>query len=84
MTKNSIGKVWYSGRGKNHEFFTDSGMHPVDTTRRLLPVTDYIITKYTSGYRYILTKLVWAIGMIIIVVVSAMVIQSAKHKYKNP
>ncbi|WP_316826448.1 hypothetical protein [Pedobacter miscanthi] len=59
LTSYSIGKVWYKGRGKGHEFFTDSGAYPLDTQRVLLPLSSTILTKYTSNYRYMLTRLVW-------------------------
>jgi hypothetical protein len=61
LTSYSIGKVWYKGRGKGHEFFTDSGAYPLDTQRVLLPLSSNILTKYTSNYRYMLTRLVWFI-----------------------
>jgi len=61
LTSYSIGKVWYKGRGKGHEFFTDSGAYPLDTQRVLLPLSSTILTKYTSNYRYMLTRLVWFI-----------------------
>jgi hypothetical protein len=58
MTKYSLGKVWYKGRGKDHEFFTDSGIYPPDTSRRLLPLSSTIL-RYSSYDRYLLTRLVW-------------------------
>ncbi|MBB6236951.1 hypothetical protein HDC90_001568 [Pedobacter sp. AK013] len=59
LTSYSIGKVWYKGYGKNHEFFTDSGAYPLDTQRVLKPLSNTILTKYISNYRYMLTRLVW-------------------------
>ncbi|NII84252.1 MULTISPECIES: hypothetical protein [unclassified Pedobacter] len=59
LTSYSIGKVWYKGHGKDHEFFTDSGAYPLDTQRVLKPLSNTILTKYTSNYRYLLTRLVW-------------------------
>ena len=59
LTSYSIGKVWYKGYGKDHEFFTDSGVYPQDIQRVLKPLTNTILTKYTSNYRYLLTRLVW-------------------------
>ncbi|MFF5381859.1 hypothetical protein [Pedobacter suwonensis] len=61
LTSYSIGKVWYKGHGKDHEFFTASGPYPQDLQRVLKPLTNTILTKYTSNYRYILTRLVWFI-----------------------
>lgn len=43
----SVGHVWYfKTLSKEIQCFTDSGMYPVDTNRRLLPITKYIIHKY--------------------------------------
>jgi len=61
LTSYSIGKVWYKGHGKDHEFFTASGAYPQDLQRVLKPLTSTILTRYTSNYRYILTRLVWFI-----------------------
>jgi len=61
LTSYSIGKVWYKGHGKGHEFFTDSGAYPKDLQRVLKPLTNTILTKYTSNYRYMLIRLVWFI-----------------------
>lgn len=41
-----IGRVWYMGADSIPEFFTDSGMHPVDDKKQLKPITKYIIDKY--------------------------------------
>ncbi|SDG07070.1 hypothetical protein SAMN05421827_103127 [Pedobacter terrae] len=61
LTSYSIGKVWYKGHGKDHEFFTASGPYPQDLQRVLKPLTNNILTKHTSNYRYMLTRLVWFI-----------------------
>jgi len=61
LTSYSIGKVWYKGHGKDHEFFTASGAYPQDLQRVLKPLTSTILTRYTSNYRYIFTRLVWFI-----------------------
>lgn len=41
-----LGNVWYMGTDSIPEFFTDSGMHPVDDRKQLKPITKYIIDKY--------------------------------------
>lgn len=59
LTEKSLGKVWYSGFGKaEHEFFTDSGMHPVDTVKRLRKLTPYILMKHVSYQRHIIYVLI--------------------------
>ena len=70
LTKYSLGKVWYSKIRGKHEFFTDSGTHPVEPNKRLKPLTNYILSNYVSYHRYLLTRLVWSIGIGIIVAVS--------------
>lgn len=59
LTKYSLGKVWYKGYGSNHEYFTFKGVYPADTARTLRPLSNTILTKYTSNYRYLLTRLIW-------------------------
>lgn len=80
LTKYSLGKVWYSKIGGKHEFFTDSGMHPVDTGKRLKPITKYILSNYVSYDRYLLTRLVWSVGISITVAVSVGVVYLLQRK----
>lgn len=61
LTKYSLGKVWYKGHGRNHEFFTAAGLYPSDTLRTLKPLSLGILRDHTSNYRYMLTRLVWFI-----------------------
>jgi hypothetical protein len=46
LTPYSIRKVWYAKYNGRIEFFTSDGLYPLDTTRRLLPMTDHILDKY--------------------------------------
>ncbi len=46
LTEYSVGKVWRGTINGNMEFFTDSGTHPTDNRKRLLPLTKYILEKY--------------------------------------
>ena len=46
LTEYSIGKVWRGRIDGKIEFFTDSGAHPVDNRKRLLPLTKYMLEKY--------------------------------------
>lgn len=48
LTKMAVGSVWYSKIDGNVEFFTSGGFHPIVTTRRLKPVTEFIIGKYAG------------------------------------
>lgn len=82
LTKNAIGKVWYSSIGGQHEFFTDSGMHPVDTVKRLRPLTSYILTKHVSYYRYQLMILTRSISLIIVLITAAILMKYVRRKHK--
>lgn len=46
LTLYSVKKVWYINTRGRVEFYTASGLYPLDTTRRLLPMTDHILKKY--------------------------------------
>lgn len=46
LTLHSIGKVWYAKYKGRVEFFTAEGYYPLDSNRRLLPMSDYILEKY--------------------------------------
>ena len=43
ITYASIGHVWYFRTPDSLEYFTGSGTYPLDTSRRLLPITRYMI-----------------------------------------
>jgi hypothetical protein len=46
LTYQSVRKVWYSNYKGRMEFYTDSGPNPLDTNRRVLPMTTHILEKY--------------------------------------
>jgi len=84
MTTYSLGKVWYKGYGKDHEFFTDSGAYPQDLQRVLKPLTNNILTKYTSNDRYMLTRLVWFLCAAIFVSLCGYWASTLKKEVKQP
>ncbi|GGH13509.1 hypothetical protein [Pedobacter zeae] len=84
LTSYSIGKVWYKGHGKDHEFFTDSGAYPLDTQRVLKPLSNIILTKYTSNYRYLLTRLVWFLCAAFFVGIFGIWASRLKKEVKQP
>lgn len=47
ITSKSKGRVWYTKIDNVVEFFTSDGYHPIQYERRLRPVTDRIIERYT-------------------------------------
>ncbi|PWS32528.1 hypothetical protein [Pedobacter paludis] len=47
LTRNALGKVWYvKVKVDSAEFYTSNGEYPLDTKKMLMPLTDYILTKY--------------------------------------
>jgi len=46
LTPRALGHVWYAKINGNIEFYSDSGQHPVQTNRRLLKLSSYILNKY--------------------------------------
>ncbi|WP_406824577.1 hypothetical protein [Pedobacter sp. KACC 23697] len=84
LTSYSIGKVWYKGHGKDHEFFTDSGAYPQDLQRVLKPLTNNILTKYTSNYRYMLTRLVWFICAAFFISLCGFAVSRLEKEVKPP
>ncbi|MGY4384668.1 hypothetical protein ACVWYN_001702 [Pedobacter sp. UYP24] len=46
ITHKSVGKVWYVKVKGRIEYYTDSGFHPIEIDKRLMPITDYMINKY--------------------------------------
>lgn len=80
LTKNSVGRVWYTRISGKHEFFTDSGRHPIDTAKKLRPLTRYILANHVSYYRYLLIVLVWSICIIISIILCIIFIRSLKNR----
>lgn len=74
LTKYALGRVWYAKINGKHEFYTDSGMHPVDTAKRLKPITPYVLANYVSYYRYLLTLVLWAAGVFVLLVFAGAVL----------
>jgi len=83
LTQKSLGKVWYSRVDKKHEFFTDSGMHPVDTVKRLRPLTSYILTNHTSSHRFILNVIALVCCSILGAILFAFGVDYLIRKQKN-
>lgn len=46
LTIRSVGKVWYAKFKGRVEFYTQGGAHPLDSNKRLLPMSDHILKKY--------------------------------------
>ena len=50
IKKTEIGKYWYCKlKNREVEFYTAGGFHPVDTKRRLKPLTNYMYETYITG-----------------------------------
>ena len=80
LTKCALGKVWYTKINGKHQFFTDSGTHPVDTLRGLSPLTPYILYRYISYQRYLLIRLIWSFGGIMLFVFAGLSIRYFRRK----
>eukprot|EP01132_Coremiostelium_polycephalum_P011312 gene11312-13848_t len=83
LTKYSLGKVWYSKVNGKLEFFTDSGVHPIDTIRKLKTLSPYMLNKYVSSYRYKLTLLGWSTGIIVMTFLIVLLVALSYRKIKN-
>lgn len=59
LTKADINKKWYAKINGKPEYFTAGGMHPVDTAKRLLPLSNHIVTKYILDKFFLLSPLGW-------------------------
>jgi hypothetical protein len=46
ITPRALGHVWYAKIHGEVEFYNRSGMHPVDTNKRLLKLSNHILNKY--------------------------------------
>jgi hypothetical protein len=70
LTNHALGRVWYGkvngSTDKTPQFYADSGTNPLDTTRRLLPVTTYMLNKYVSYERHLLNTLVWTVSLVVL------------------
>ncbi|MBE5317710.1 hypothetical protein IM793_00945 [Pedobacter sp. MR2016-19] len=84
LTSYSLGKVWYKGFVKDHEFFTAAGPYPTDTTRVLKKLSPIILAKYISNNRYLQTRLIWLSYAIIFVVLCGFGASRLKKEVKPP
>lgn len=83
LTESDLGKVWYAKVKNRNEYFTDSGMHPVDTAKRLKPLTPYILSKYVSYHRHQLKMLIWFSAGLFLAGSLAMVVYKFIHRGKR-
>ncbi|WP_316834477.1 hypothetical protein [Pedobacter nutrimenti] len=83
LTQYSLGKVWYSKINGKLEYFTDSGTHPVDTTRKVKPLSQYMLNKYSSFYRYELNVLGWSVGITLMIFLVVLFITLSYKKIKS-
>jgi len=80
LSKNAVGKVWYAKRNGEYEFFTDSGMHPMDSQKKLKPLSNYIISNHLSYHRFILQIVGWGLSLIIILLIIFFLIKKLLRK----
>ncbi|MGQ7853370.1 hypothetical protein ACUN24_03905 [Pedobacter sp. WC2501] len=83
LTSYSLGKVWYKGFVKDHEFFTAAGTYPADTTRMLKKLTPIILSKYISNSRYLQTRLTWLLYAVIFITLCGFGASRLKKEVKS-
>lgn len=83
LTKDAIGKIWYTKIAGEHQFFTDSGVHPVDTQRKLKPLSRYILSNHVSYYRYLLGLVLWSVCVIASVLLCIAFVLSFRKRRKK-
>lgn len=84
LTSYSLGKVWYKGFVKDHEFFTAAGTYPADTTRVLKKLTPIILSKYISNSRYLQARLTWLLYAVIFITLCGFGASRLKKEVKQP
>lgn len=84
LTSYSLGKVWYKGFVKDHEFFTAAGTYPADTTKVLKKLTPIILSKYISNSRYLQTRLTWLLYAVIFITLCGFGASRLKKEVKQP
>ncbi|WP_316806240.1 hypothetical protein [Pedobacter agri] len=82
VTKRDVGKLWRAKTVDGVEHFTDSGMHPVDTSKRLLPLSSYMVAKYQTEKNLITDMLYWTYYIAIFSLTLILVFQLKKGKLK--
>jgi len=80
LTKSDLGKVWYAKIQGEPEYFTDSGMHPVDTLKRLRPLTPYILDKNITRSVFLSSVLGWLYYLMLFLLFSALVVNYFRRK----
>ncbi|WP_443945105.1 hypothetical protein ACJVDH_19640 [Pedobacter sp. AW1-32] len=68
LTHADLGKVWYAKADKLPLFFTGNGINPMDTAKRLMPLSSYIQKTYTSPYRFMLSRIIWIVCSLLVAV----------------
>jgi hypothetical protein len=46
ITENSLGSIWYAKYNGVYECYTSPGYHPIDTSLKLRPLTDFVLIKH--------------------------------------
>ncbi|WP_316799018.1 hypothetical protein [Pedobacter frigidisoli] len=80
VTKRDIGRLWWGKIDGRPEYFTDSGIHPVDTTKRLLPLSAYMVAKYETEKNLIIDLLTWIYYITIGVLCGLLILLFSKRR----
>ncbi|QPH37839.1 hypothetical protein [Pedobacter endophyticus] len=52
VSKTQLKRAWYAKVDGEPELYSDSGVHPIDTTKKLRPLSQYMINKYDLDERF--------------------------------
>ena len=81
ITKTELKRSWYEKVGAdNIELFTDSGVYPLDTTRTLNRMTDYMINKYDLDKRLIPKYIDWFYSITVLLLLIWFIIINLEKK----
>lgn len=81
VTKTELKQAWYTKIDGEPELYRDSGVHPIDTTKKLRPLSQYMINKYDLDKRFFQKYLGWAYYVILFLLISRVVYLSLKKKH---
>jgi len=83
LTHADLGKVWYAKANKLPLFFTGNGINPMDTAKRLMPLSSYIQKTYTSPYRFMLSRIIWIVCSLLVAVGLGILLEYYWRKIKS-
>ena len=77
LTKKDIGKVYLLNGVDGPEYFTQNGIYPENPTKKLRPLSPYMLAKYTSFYRFLL----WCSFAVILTIIIVIAIVKMVYRF---